>query len=644
MKAKPLVLLVLVVLALLIPISAAAQTSAQTKAAMTPLIPMKDFFRNPVKVAYSISPNGEYLAFMQPWEQRLNVFVEKIGSGQATRVTSAKARDIAGYAWKGDNRIVYIQDTGGDENFRLYAVGIDGSNPKDLTPFEKVRAQIIDNLEQNGTEILVGLNKRNPQIFDVYRINVNTGAMEMIAENPGNYTGWGTDWDGKLRIAITTDGVNSSVLVRNTETEKFAPLVTTSFKETFAPLVFTSDNKQLYVSTNIGRDKTAIVKYDVENKKELEKIYEHPEVDVTSLLSSRKRRVITGVSYTTDKSQYHFIDKQRADLQKDLERRLPGYEVRLAGCNREEDKCLVRSFTDRSRGAYYFYDLKAKDFRKLADISPWLNEQDMAPMKPIKYQSRDGLTINGYLTLPKGVAARNLPVVVNPHGGPWFRDQWGYNPEVQFLANRGYAVLQVNFRGSTGYGRKFWEASFKQWGKAMQNDITDGVQWLIKEGIADPKRVGIYGGSYGGYATLAGLTFTPDLYAAGVDYVGVANLFTFIKTIPPYWKPYLEMIYEMVGHPERDKDLLTAASPVFHSAKIKVPLLIAQGANDPRVNKAESDQMVEALKARGIEVPYIVKSNEGHGFSNEENRFEFYRAMEDFLGKHLGGRVEKSTE
>jgi len=644
MKAKPLVLLVLVVLALLIPISAAAQTSAQTKAAMTPLIPMKDFFRNPVKVAYSISPNGEYLAFMQPWEQRLNVFVEKIGSGQATRVTSAKARDIAGYAWKGDNRIVYIQDTGGDENFRLYAVGIDGSNPKDLTPFEKVRAQIIDNLEQNGTEILVGLNKRNPQIFDVYRINVNTGAMEMIAENPGNYTGWGTDWDGKLRIAITTDGVNSSVLVRNTETEKFAPLVTTSFKETFAPLVFTSDNKQLYVSTNIGRDKTAIVKYDVENKKELEKIYEHPEVDVTSLLSSRKRRVITGVSYTTDKSQYHFIDKQRADLQKDLERRLPGYEVRLAGCNREEDKCLVRSFTDRSRGAYYFYDLKAKDFRKLADISPWLNEQDMAPMKPIKYQSRDGLTINGYLTLPKGVAARNLPVVVNPHGGPWFRDQWGYNPEVQFLANRGYAVLQVNFRGSTGYGRKFWEASFKQWGKAMQNDITDGVQWLIKEGIADPKRVGIYGGSYGGYATLAGLTFTPDLYAAGVDYVGVANLFTFIKTIPPYWKPYLEMIYEMVGHPERDKDLLTAASPVFHSAKIKVPLLIAQGANDPRVNKAESDQMVEALKARGIEVPYIVKSNEGHGFSNEENRFEFYRAMEDFLGKHLGGRVEKPTE
>jgi dipeptidyl aminopeptidase/acylaminoacyl peptidase len=634
-------MLLLVKILVLVPISAFAQKSAPAKETVPPLIPMKDFFRNPVKVGYALSPNGEYLAFMQPWESRLNVFVEKIGSGQAVRVTSAKQRDISGYAWKGNNRIVYIQDTGGDENYRLYAVGIDGSNPKDLTPFEKVRAQIIDRLDRNENEILVGLNKRLPQVFDVYRVNVNTGEMRMIGENPGNYTGWATDWDGQLRIALTTDGVNNTLMFRNTEAEKFAPVITTTFKETISPLLFTADNKQLYVATNIGRDKTAIVRYDAENKKELEKIFEHSEVDVTTLLSSRKRRVITGVSYVTDKTQYHFIDKQRADLQKDLERRLPGYEVRLAGCNLDEDKCLVRTFTDRSLGAYYFYDLKSKDFRKLGDVSPWLNDQDLAAMKPIKYQSRDGLTIHGYLTLPKGVAARNLPVVMNPHGGPWLRDSWGYNPEVQFLANRGYAVLQVNYRGSTGYGRKFWEASFKQWGKAMQDDITDGVQWLIKQGIADPKRVGIYGGSYGGYATLAGLTFTPDLYAAGVDYVGVSNLFTFMKAFPPYWKPYLEMVYEMVGHPEKDKELLTAASPVFHTDKIKVPLLIVQGANDPRVNKSESDQMVAALKARGIEVPYIVKDNEGHGFSNEENRFEFYRAMEEFLGKHLGGRVER---
>ena len=258
-------------------------------------------------------------------------------------------------------------------------------------------------------------------------------------------------------------------------------------------------------------------------------------------------------------------------------------------------------------------------------------------MKPVSYKSRDGLTIHGYLPLPVGKEARNLPVVVNPHGGPWARDVWGYNAEVQFLANRGYAVFQMNFRGSTGYGRKFWEASFRQWGRTMQDDITDGVQWLIKEGIADPKRVAIYGASYGGYATLAGVTLTPDLYAAAVNYVGVSNMFTFMKTIPPYWEPLREMFYEMVGNPEKDKEFLQAVSPVFHVDKIKTPLFVAQGARDPRVNKAESDQIVEALKKRGVAVEYMVKENEGHGFRNQENQFEFYEAMEKFLARHMKG-------
>ena len=638
---KALSLLLLILLAA--PFAAdARQRKTATSGASASIIAMKDFFRNPEKTAFALSPNGEYLAFMQPWEKRLNVFVQRTGSDAApVRVTSATERNVAGFGWKGNNRIIFVQDKGGDENYRVNAVNIDGSNPKDLTPFEKVRAEIVDSLEDNDAEILVGLNKRLPQVFDVYRLNVNTGDMQVVAENPGNITGWQTDWDGKIRLATTTDGVNSTLLYRKTEAEKFAPVLTTSFKETASPLFFTFDNKYVYMATNIGRDKTAIVKYDVENKKELEKIYEHPEVDVSNLLSSKKRKVITGVSYSTEKNHYQFFDKQREALQSDIEKRLPGYEVVVAGMNKDEDKCLVRTYSDRSLGAYYFYDLKTKAFRKLADVSPWIKEGEMAEMKPIRYQSRDGLTIHGYLTLPKGGAEKGLPVVVNPHGGPWARDSWGFNPEVQFLANRGYAVLQMNFRGSTGYGRKFWEASFKQWGKTMQNDISDGVQWLIKQGIADPKRVGIYGGSYGGYATLAGLTFTPELYACGVDYVGVANLFTFMKSIPPYWKPFLEMLYEMVGNPEKDDALLRSASPVFHVDKIKAPLLVAQGANDPRVNKNESDQMVAGLKARGIDVPYMVKNNEGHGFHNEENRFDFYHAMEEFLGKHLGGRVEQ---
>jgi dipeptidyl aminopeptidase/acylaminoacyl peptidase len=320
----------------------------------------------------------------------------------------------------------------------------------------------------------------------------------------------------------------------------------------------------------------------------------------------------------------------------DLERLLPGKEINVSDMTLAEDVFIIRTYSDRSLGAYYVYVPASKTLTKLADVSPWLNENDLAVMKPVTYTSRDGMTIHGYLTLPKDHPAKNIPIIVNPHGGPWVRDSWTFNPEVQFLANRGYGVLQVNYRGSTGYGRRFMEAGFKQWGRAMQNDLSDGVLWLIEHGIADPKRVAIYGGSYGGYATLAGMTFTPELYACGIDYVGVSNLFTFMKTIPPYWKPFLEMTYEMVGHPENDHELLKAASPVFHVDKIRAPLFIAQGANDPRVNKDESDQMVEALKKRGIDVPYMVKDNEGHGFLNEENKFEFYEAMEKFLAKHIG--------
>jgi len=605
-----------------------------------PLIPMKDFFRNPVKSSFQLSPNGEYLAFMQPWEDRMNVHVQKIGEDKVTRITESTARDIAGFFWANNERIAFIQDKGGNENFHLFAVNIDGTNLKELTPFEGVRAQIIDDLEDNEHEMIIGLNKRNPRVFDPYRINIDSGEMKMIAENPGNIMGWMTDWDGKLRIATTSDGVNTSLLYRKSESDDFKPVITTNFKETLAPLYFDFDNGDIvYATSNLNRDKQVIIKYDMANAKELEIIYQHPDVDVSRLLKSKKRKVITGVAFYTDKRHYHFFDNWRKDLQKTLQQKLPGYEVALTSLNKDETKVLVRTYSDRSLGGYYFYNLNTKEFKKLVDVSPWINEEHMAEMKPINYQSRDGLTIHGYLTVPKGMEAKNLPVVINPHGGPWHRDRWGFNPEIQFMANRGYAVLQMNFRGSTGYGKEFWEISFKQWGKTMQDDITDGVNWLIEQGIADPERVGIYGGSYGGYATLAGITFTPELYACAVDYVGVSNLFTFMKTIPPYWEPMLEMMYEMVGDPEKDKELMTAASPVMHADKIIAPLFVVQGRNDPRVNVDESDQMVEALKKRGVEVEYMVKDNEGHGFHNEENRFDFYNAMEKFWAKHLGGRM-----
>jgi dipeptidyl aminopeptidase/acylaminoacyl peptidase len=611
------------------------------KEQMPRLIPMEDFFKNPESTGYDLSPDGEHVAFLKPWQNRLNVHVQKIGEEEVTRITSATERDIAGYIWANNERIAYVQDTAGDENFRVYAVDIDGADSKELTPFEKVRASIIDELENDPEHMLIDMNKRDARVFDVYRININTGQMEMIAQNPGNITGWMTDHDGKLRIALTTDGVNTSVLYRDSEKDDFQTLITTSFKETLNPLFFTFDNKNLYVASNLGRDKEAIYEYDVKNKKNIRLLYEHPEVDVNSLMKSDKRKKITGTYYYTEKLHYHFFDEDREQLQAELEKRLPGVEVRVYSMSKDETKVLVRTYSDRSLGAYYYLNRGTNEFMKLVDVSPWLNEDELSEMKPVSYTSRDGLTIHGYLTLPKGFKPKNLPVIILPHGGPWSRDTWGFIPEVQFLANRGYAVLQMNFRTSTGYGRKFWEAGFRQNGLAIQDDITDGVKWLIDQGIADSERVGIMGGSYGGYCTLAGLAFTPDLYACGVDYVGISSWFTILEGIPPYWEPMKEMFYEMVGHPEKDKELLEKTSPLFHADKIKAPLFVAQGANDPRVNKIESDQIVEAVKKQGVEVEYMVKENEGHGFRNEENRFDFYRAVGKFLAKHLGGRTEE---
>ena len=600
-----------------------------------PLIPMEDFFRNPEKSSFNISPNGNHIAYMKPWKSRMNVFVMDMITKKEARLTSSQERGVYGFAWLTNKRIGYIKDEGGNENMHFYAVNIDKSNEIDLTPFENVQARIIDDLEDDPNHIIIGLNKRNPQIHDPYRINVNDGKMDMIAENPGNISEWMTDHDGKLRIAITSDGVNTSILHRASESEKFESILTTDFKVSVSPLFFTFDNKNLYVASNRGRDKSAVFKFDLNNAQEEKLIFEHDEVDVSGLMYSRKRKVLTGVNYTVAKNEITFFDTWREDIQQKLEENLPGYEVGITSFSEDEAKAVVVTYSDKSRGTYYYYDIDKNKLTELGKASPWLNEEDMSDMKPVQYRSRDGLVINGYLTLPKGTNGKNLPVIVNPHGGPWHRDSWGYKSEIQFLANRGFAVFQMNFRGSTGYGREFWEKSFKQWGKSMQDDISDGVNWLIDEGIANPDRIAIYGASYGGYATLAGLTFTPDLYACGIDYVGVSSLFTFMESMPPYWELYRKMLYEMVGHPDKDKELLASASPLLHIDKIKVPLFIAQGANDPRVKKSESDQIVEALQNAGIDVPYMVKNDEGHGFYNEENQFDFYREMEIFLNKHL---------
>ncbi|HKK82369.1 MAG TPA: S9 family peptidase [Prolixibacteraceae bacterium] len=598
-------------------------------------VPLEDFFRNPEKTSYKLSPNGAYFSYMAPYESRMNLFIQKVDADSSIRITSETDRDIAGYLWANNSRLLYLQDTGGDENYQLYGVNIDGSDFRGLTVFEGVRTRIIDELEGNDDEVLIGLNKRDARVFDPYRLNIVTGEMIMLAENPGNIVGWIPDHDGKLRLAIASDGVNQTYLYRDTEDEEFGEVLSLDFRQTLQPLMFTFDNKNIYALSNLGRDKEALVKYDIKNAKEIDVLFKTDQADVSGINYSKKDKKLLWVNYYTAKKQVYFLDEDARLMYKRVAEELPEVEIAFVSENKAEDKFMVRTYSDKTWGSYYFYDKNTDKLLKIAEVSPWLEADNMAEMKPISYKSRDGLTINGYLTLPKGYEPEDLPVVVHPHGGPWARDYWGFNPGVQFLANNGYAVLQMNFRGSIGYGREFWEKSFKQWGQTMKDDITDGVYWLIDQGIADPDRIAIYGGSYGGYATLAGLAFTPDLYAAGVDYVGVSNLFTLLKTIPPYWEPQLDMFHEMMGHPVEDSLMMVQVSPVFHADSIKAPLFVAQGANDPRVNINESDQIVEALESRDVDVQYMVKEDEGHGFRNEENRFDFYRAMIMFLDEHL---------
>lgn len=618
------------------------------------MIALEDFFRNPESSSYQISPDGRYISFLAPYEERMNIFVQSIDAdgqvGQPTQLTFETERSVGGYMWADAERIVFLKDTGGDENYQLYGVRLDGSDLRAYTNFPGVRTSIIDDLEDVEGQMLIGLNRRNPEVFDPYRLNLNTGELTLLAENPGNYQGWTTDHEGHLRIVYAiVDGVNVQLLYRDSEDEAFCPVITTNFKEELSVLMFTPDNELVWAATSIDRDKTALVLMNPRTAEVVEELFSHDRYDVASISYSRKRKKLLAAFCSGHREPVrHFFDDEARRRREILTALFPNKRVGIADMDKSEERTLLYVGSDRTRGAYYYYDFATGHLAHIANIAPWLKEEEMVEMHAVSYTTSDGLLIEAYLSLPQGVQLQTengtlslvngqhpVPIVVNPHGGPWARDSWGYSSEVQFLCSRGYGVFQMNFRGSTGFGRRFLEASYKQWGLKMQDDITKGVQFLINSGIADPHRIAIYGGSYGGYATLAGVCFTPHLYRCAIDYVGVSNLFTFMNTIPPYWRPMLDMMYEQVGHPEADAAQLAATSPALHADKIVCPLFIAQGANDPRVNKAESDQMVAALRERGVEVEYMVKDDEGHGFANQENRFDFYRAMERFLATHL---------
>ncbi len=598
-------------------------------------IDLQDFFRDPEKISFQLSPDGEHIAFLAPFNGRLNVHVQHRDGGEVRVLSTQSTRNIAGLTWANSSLVLYVRDIGGDENWQLFVSDIHDGSERCLTPFPGVRSQVVDVLEDVEEEILLSMNQRDPTCFDVYRCTLSSGALECICENPGSLSNWRTDHDGVVRCASHTDGVNSSIYYRDSADDEWRELLRSNFKESATALGFSYDNRQLYVINTIGRNTAAIQLLDPATARIGEVLFANENYDMDFLMMSDHRKCVLGAGYWADKAEYIVTDALAQKRFATVRSLLPDQNISFSSTSRDERWWIVVASDPRQPASYYLYDDEKATIRHLADARPWLHSEELSPVEPVRYTSRDGLLIHGYLCIPKGAVAKNMPVVINPHGGPWARDYWQFDPTVQFLASRGFAVMQMNFRGSTGYGRQFWQASFKQWGRTMQNDISDAVQWLVAEGIADPARVAILGGSYGGYAVLAGLAFTPELYCCGVDIVGVSNLFTFRASVPEYWKPANDMLDEMIGDPIADKDLLREVSPYFHADNISVPLLVFQGARDPRVNIAESDQIVGALRAKGVEVEYVVKDDEGHGFVNQENRLEMYHTMERFLVQHL---------
>jgi dipeptidyl aminopeptidase/acylaminoacyl peptidase len=602
---------------------------------MVERIPLENFFAAPLKTSFLVSPDGKFISYLKPENNRIHIYVETWDGKNTIQLTCDTNRSISNYFWASNNEILYLKTSPANKDASLVAVKIDGSNNRELLSSSDSRIRLITNTRVYDDHVLVALNNRDSTVFDAYRLNIQTGKLGLLSKNPGNITKWFSDPSGKLRMAIASDGVNETLLYREDEALGFNAVITNNFKTTILPLAFSADNSCIYALSNQNRDKMALVELDCKTGKEHRTIYNNEEVDVSDAVFSINKAKLVYAGYETWQKERHYLDDSFKNIFTKLEQLLPNTEIRISSSDSAEKKFIVRTYTDRNPGSFYQYTAQNNKLLKLSDVNSTLRVEDMAEMKPISFTTRDSLLINGYLTLPKGSKKDNFPVVVMPHSISEGRNSWGYNSEVQFLANRGFAVFQVNFRGTKGYGKKFWTAGFKEWGGKMQDDITDGVRWMISEKIADPNRIAIYGYSFGGFSALHGLFSRPNLYRCGASYSGFTNLFTYLKDIPPYFRPYQQMYYETVGNPEKDADYFRSVSPVFHTDKIKVPVLIAQGARDPRVNMNETNQFVKELKKKNVSVTYILNEDEGHYFRNIANRLKFYSELEVFLDKNL---------
>ncbi|MDT4955596.1 MAG: hypothetical protein QOJ02_3734 [Acidobacteriota bacterium] len=619
---------------------------AQAFAQLPQLIPREVLLGNPERMQPELSPDGKLLAYIAPDKNGvLQVWVRTVGAQDDRPLTTEKKRGVEEYHWTYDGEhLAYVQDVGGDENFHLYVASVKTGQTRDLTPYRGIQAQPIAVEPSLPDEILVGMNLKDKRKHDVYRINIRTGVSTLAASNPGNVSSWASDAELRVRAAMATspDGTYS-LLAREKESGPWKTLRHWGLGEEGEIIGFNADGRTLYVTGSDNSNAKQLLSFDVATGKD-KVIAEDPEYDVEDVFMHPVSRTIQAVSFYKDKKDWKVLDESiAADFEAIARIRSRG-DFYVESRDLADKTWLVTYVTDDGPIYYYAYDRQRKQATLMFSHRHELENLTLAQMNPIHYTSRDGLTIHGYLTLPVGVEAKNLPTVLYVHGGPWERDKWGFEPLVQWLANRGYAVLQVNFRGSSGYGKKFLNAGDREWAGKMQDDLTDGVNWIIKQNIADPKRVAILGGSYGGYATLTGLTFTPEVFAAGVDICGPSNLATLIKSIPPYWTIEKSVFDRRIGDLNTEPQFLRARSPLFFVDRIKAPLLIGQGANDPRVKPAESEQIVRAMRRANKPVEYIVYTDEGHGFVRPENLLHFIAKSEEFLAKYLGGRLEPVGE
>ncbi|MGH9942666.1 MAG: alpha/beta fold hydrolase [Pyrinomonadaceae bacterium] len=623
---------------------------------LPPVIDRQLFFGDPEISGAQISPDGQFISFVKPLNGTRNVWVKRTDEpfDRARPLTNDTKRPVTSYFWSRDGKfILFSQDKGGDENYNVYAVN-PAEKPaanqevpaaRNLTDAKSVRAFIYAVPKSAPDTIYVGLNDRDAAWHDLYKVNLATGERTLLRKNTERLTSWLFDTKDTLRLA-TRAAANGDTEVLSVSGDGFKKIYSCSVFESCGPVRFHKDGRRVYMLTNKGDvDLTRLVLFDLETGKE-ELVESDPKgrVDFGGPVFSEVTDELIATTYEDERTRIYWRDKAFEADYNLLKEKLPNKDIGLGSSTRDERLWLIAASSDTEPGERYLFDRATKKLTPQYRAFEKLPREAMAPMKAVTYKSSDGVEVPAFLTLPVGVAAKNLPLVVFPHGGPWARDGWGYDTFAQFLANRGYAVLQPNFRSSVGYGKKFLNAGNKEWGQKMQDDLTWGVKHLVAEGLVDPKRVGIMGGSYGGYATLAGLAFTPDVYAAGVSIVGPSNLITLLESIPPYWEAGRKLFHERMGDPStpEGKALLEKQSPLNSAAKIKAPLLVIQGANDPRVKKAESDQIVVALRERGFPVEYLVAPDEGHGFARPVNNMAMIATTEKFLAKHLGGRYQES--